>query len=178
MKEIRKRSLSSLSDIEIISNIIGEKAVPQIRSLLNKKSLPEIAQMNDADLIRDYQLMPAEARKIVSSFELSRRRLLSEAVKKEKITNSTDIFDIFKPILTDLTHEEFHVMYLNRALAILSIEKISIGGISGTVTDIRIILKRALELLASGMVVCHNHPSGNNTPSESDTKITHKIGES
>lgn len=85
--------------------------------------------------------------------------------------------DIFQSIIGELPHEEFWCIFLNRANKIIAKEKLSQGGLSGTVTDVRLIMKRALEVLASGIIVCHNHPSGNMEPSESDTKITRKIKE-
>ena len=114
---------------------------------------------------------------MIAALEIGRRKQLSEATEKPQIKCSKDIFDIFQPILGDLAHEEFWVIFLNRSNKIMGRMKLSQGGISGTVTDVRVVMKRAIEYLASGIIVAHNHPSGNLNPSESDTKITQKIKE-
>ena len=87
------------------------------------------------------------------------------------------MFELMSPVLSDLVHEEFWVIFLNRANRVIGKMKASQGGISGTVTDVRLIMKAAIERLASGMIICHNHPSGNMHPSESDTRITQKVNE-
>jgi DNA repair protein RadC len=94
-----------------------------------------------------------------------------------QIKCSKDVADIFHPILSDLLHEEFWILFLNRSNRVINKMKLSQGGISGTVTDVRLVMKKAIEFLASGIIVCHNHPSGNLNPSESDSKITEKIKE-
>jgi DNA repair protein RadC len=109
--------------------------------------------------------------------ELGRRRKLAEAEDVFQIRSSKDVADIFQPLLSDLLHEEFWILFLNRSNRVISRMKLSQGGISGTVTDVRIVMKKAIECLASGIIVCHNHPSGNLNPSESDSKITQKIKE-
>ena len=94
-----------------------------------------------------------------------------------QIKCSKDVFDLIGPTLSDLPHEEFWILFLNRSNKVISRMKLSQGGISGTVTDVRIVMKKAIENLASGIIVCHNHPSGNLNPSESDSRITNKIKE-
>lgn len=94
-----------------------------------------------------------------------------------KIRSSNDVYSIFHPLISDLSYEEFWLLYLNRSNKVISKLKISQGGISGTITDIRLILKRALEVLASSIIICHNHPSGNREPSDADRRITEKIKE-
>jgi DNA repair protein RadC len=94
-----------------------------------------------------------------------------------QIKCSKDVFDLFSPTLSDLPHEEFWILFLNRSNKVINRMKLSQGGISGTVTDVRMVMKKAVEYLASGIIVCHNHPSGNLNPSESDTRITQKIKE-
>ena len=90
---------------------------------------------------------------------------------------SSDVFDIFQPMLADLSYEEFWAVFLSRANRVIGKMKISQGGVSGTVTDVRLIMKKAVESLSSGIIICHNHPSGNTTPSDADKKITKKIKE-
>jgi DNA repair protein RadC len=97
--------------------------------------------------------------------------------KRSLIKCSGDVKDLLAPYFADLTHEKFFCIFLNRANKIIKIDQVSKGGISGTVTDVRIILKNAVLLTASGVIDAHNHPYGNLNPSESDIKITTKIKE-
>ncbi|MDX9729972.1 MAG: JAB domain-containing protein, partial [Bacteroidales bacterium] len=99
------------------------------------------------------------------------------ATENPQIRSSADVFGIISPLMEDLTHEEFWILFLNRANRVTGRMKISQGGVSGTVTDVRIVMKKAIETLASGLVICHNHPSGNTSPSDSDIRITQKIKE-
>ena len=94
---------------------------------------------------------------------------------RKTIRSSKDIFEFFHPILADLPHEEFWVVFLNQSNKIIDKYRVSQGGISGTVIDVRLIMKAAIEKLASGIILCHNHPSGNLKPSGSDIKITKKM---
>jgi DNA repair protein RadC len=168
----------ALSDIETLSLIIGSNAVEKCRKLLNSlnNNLRELAKLSLTDL-KEAGLTNREAQAITAALEIGRRKNLSEAMEKAQIKSSKDAADIFQPIFGDLSHEEFHVLFLNRSNRVIGKIKLSQGGISGTVTDVRIVMKRAIEYLASGIIVCHNHPSGNLNPSESDTKITQKIKE-
>lgn len=167
-----------LSDADTLSLIIGTNKLDKCRKLLAtvNNNLRELAKFSLTDLT-ETGLTQREAQAIASALEIGRRKNLSEAMEKGKITCSKDVADIFQPLLSDLQHEEFHVLLLNRSNKIIKRIKLSQGGISGTVTDVRIIMKYACSCLASGMIVCHNHPSGNLNPSESDSKITQKIKE-
>lgn len=127
---------------------------------------------------RKMGLTQAESIRLIASLEMGRRRQLQTSADRITIKMSRDVFDLMKPYLIDLVHEEFWALYLNRSNTVIAKEKISQGGISRTVTDVRIIMKKAIEYLASGMILCHNHPSGNLSPSESDISITKKISES
>ena len=110
-----------------------------------------------------------------SALELGRRRRLSEVIDRFKISSSLDVFELMKPLLEDLLVEQFWTLYLNNSNKVLSKLKISEGGMTGTVVDIRLILKHALELNATSIVLSHNHPSGILIPSEADIKVTGKI---
>ena len=105
----------------------------------------------------------------MTALELGRRRSVSEAVDRSKIASSLDALDLMKPLMEDLETEEFQVLYLNNANKVLSKQKISDGGITATIVDVRLILKRALALNATGFILCHNHPSGTLIPSKADT---------
>lgn len=170
--------INSLSDSETLSFIIGNKN-NKCQSLLEKVdySLKDLARLSISDLIK-MGLTPREARAVVAAIELGRRKSVEEGMERKQIKRSQDIADIFVPLLSDLMHEEFHVLFLNRSNKIIKRMKVSQGGLSGTVTDVRIIFKEAINCLTSAIIVCHNHPSGNLKPSESDTRITQKIKES
>ena len=111
----------------------------------------------------------------MAALELGRRRRNEEGVEKVKITSSKDVFEHFQGTLGDLQHEEFWVLLLDRSNKVIGRAKISQGGVSGTVADPKIIFKKAIEHLASSIILCHNHPSGNLSPSESDIKLTKKL---
>ncbi len=113
----------------------------------------------------------------MAALELGRRRKESDPDEKIKVTTSLDTAAVFKPLLSDLPHEEFWVLLLNRNNLIIDKIMVSQGGISGTIIDVRIIMKMALDKLASSIILCHNHPSGNLIPSEADKEITKKIKE-
>lgn len=119
----------------------------------------------------------AKAITIVAALELGKRRKESDVFNKNKITGSKDAADYFQPILGDLNHEEFWILLLDRGNKIKDNFRISQGGISGTVIDVRIILKAAIEKQASSIILCHNHPSGTLQASDADLKITRKISE-
>jgi len=184
-EKLLNKGISTLSDAELIAIIIrmgtrDESAVELAKRILNsvENNLNELGKLSVEDLQKYKGMGEAKAIGIVAALELGRRRKLSESMARKKIASSKDIYDIFHPLLADLPNEEFWIILLNRSNKIIERQKISQGGISGTVTDIRIILKIALEKLASSLILCHNHPSGNPKPSEADITITNKIKES
>lgn len=119
----------------------------------------------------------ARATVIYASIELGRRRDESERTFVMRVSTSKHVFDIFTDRLSDLTHEEFWVLLLKRSNDVLVKLKISSGGLSGTVADPKIIFLKSLALRASSMVLIHNHPSGNNIPSQSDINLTDNLKE-
>jgi DNA repair protein RadC len=174
----------ALTDAELIAIIIGSGNLEDSAVELSKKilahianDLNELAKLSVKDLIKFKGIGEAKAISIVAALELGRRRRESEGMKREKITSSKDIVEIFQPLLGDLKHEEFWVLLLNRANKIISKKQISAGGVSGTVVDAKIVFKFALEEVASSIILCHNHPSGNTQPSEADIKLTKKLKE-
>ncbi len=140
-------------------------------------NLNALGKLTIADITKIHGIGNARAVAITAALELGRRRKLAEIPEVIQIKCSKDVADIFQPILSDLQHEEFWILFLNRSNRVINRMKLSQGGISGTVTDVRMVMKKAIEYLASGIIVCHNHPSGNLNPSESDSKITQKIKE-
>lgn len=175
---------SSLSDAELIAILIGsgtrnKSAVDLAHELLAMadNSLPELGKLSVSGIRKLKGIGEAKAVTIAAALELGRRRKMAEATENPQIRSSADVFSIFNPLMEDLPHEEFWILFLNRANKVLGRMKISQGGVSGTVTDVRIVMKKAIEILASGLVICHNHPSGNNSPSDADIRITQKIKE-
>jgi DNA repair protein RadC len=173
---------ASLSDAELLGILISsgtknKSAVDLGRELLAmaNNNLNHLGKLSVAELKKIRGIGQARAVTIAAALELGRRRKLNDTEDLIQIRSSKDVADIFQPIMSDLLHEEFWVLFLNRSNRVISRMKLSQGGISGTVTDVRIVMKKAVECLASGIIVCHNHPSGNLNPSESDNKITKKI---
>ncbi len=173
---------AALSDAELIAILIGSgnqemSAVELSKHILNNASndLGELAKLSINELKKFKGIGEAKALSIISALELGRRRKESEPQKKEKISASSDIYDLMKPHLLDLPHEEFWVVLLNRANVVLKKTMISTGGISGTVADPKLIFKVALENLASAVILVHNHPSGNTRPSDADILLTRKM---
>ncbi|HCC70361.1 MAG TPA: hypothetical protein DEQ09_04310 [Bacteroidales bacterium] len=178
------KGISSLSDAELLAILIGsgsndKSAVDLAREILNiaSNNLNRLGKLDIHDLVKLKGIGTAKAINIMAALELGRRRKSAEIIESAKIKSSNDVYTIFNPLLADLAHEEFWLLYLNRSNKILSRHKLSQGGISGTITDIRLLIKKAIELLASSIIICHNHPSGNLEPSEADTRITQKIKE-
>ncbi|MFI5172145.1 MAG: DNA repair protein RadC [Chitinophagales bacterium] len=174
----------SLSNAELIAILINsgnkkETAVELSQRILLEynNDLNELGKLNVDSFLKFKGIGSAKAVSIVAALELGRRRQLFEAEKKSQVKNSSDIFEIIYPLIADLQHEEFWVMYLNKANKIIEKEKISAGGLSGTVVDVKIIIKNALQKLASGIILAHNHPSGNLQPSDADISITRKLTE-
>jgi DNA repair protein RadC len=175
---------STLSDAELLGILISsgtkeKSAVDLGRELLAlvNNNLNALGKLSIADLTKIHGIGNARAVTIAAALELGRRRRLSEIPDVVQIKCSKDVADIFQPILSDLLHEEFWILFLNRSNRVINRMKLSQGGVSGTVTDVRMVMKKAVEYLASGIIVCHNHPSGNLNPSEADSKITQKIKE-
>lgn len=174
----------SLSDAELIAILIGsgnlnETAVELSRRILTsvQNNLNELSRKSVESLQTFKGIGEAKAITIVAALELGKRRKEAEVFNNNKITGSKDAADYFQPLLGDLNHEEFWIMLLDRGNKILDAFRISQGGISGTVIDVRIILKTALEKLGSSLILCHNHPSGTMQASDSDLKITRKISD-
>jgi DNA repair protein RadC len=181
-EKLIEKGPAALSDAELLAILIStgtksKSAVDLGRELLALagNNLNALGRLDIGNLRSLNGIGEAKAVTIAAALELGRRRKLAEAPENGQIRSSADIFNIFHPLLSDLSHEEFWILFLNRSNKTINRMKISQGGVSGTVTDVRIIMKKAVENLASGLVVCHNHPSGNDNPSESDIQITQKI---
>lgn len=174
----------SLSDAELIAILIGsgnrkESAVDLSRRILHQASnnLNHLGKYSVNDLTKFNGIGQAKAISIIAALELGRRRNEAEIIKQEKISCSKDVYDIVKPLLLDLAHEEFWILTLSRANTVIKPIKISQGGITATVVDTRLIYMKAIENSACSIILCHNHPSGNLKPSDEDVAITKKLKE-
>jgi len=179
------RGLSSLSDAELIAILIGsgnqdETAVELSRRIMErvKNNLNELGRLNIEDLKKFKGIGEAKAITIIAAMELGRRRNHSDVLEMDKITGSKDVARFFRPIIGDLPHEEFWALFLNRQNRIIDKQRLSQGGLTGTVIDVRLVLKLALEKHATSLIFAHNHPSGNLDPSDADKKITRQLKES
>lgn len=174
----------TLSDAELIGIILGsgnrkETAVQVAQRMLadNQNNINQLARLSINDYKKYRGVGIVKAINIAAAFELGRRRASSDTLEKVKITSSNVAYQLLQKRISDLPHEEFWILVLDRANQVIKEENISKGGISGTVVDVRLICKSAIENNASGIVVAHNHPSGQVTPSEQDKTITKKLKE-
>ncbi|MBV6645449.1 MAG: DNA repair protein RadC [Cyclobacteriaceae bacterium] len=173
---------SSLSEAELLGILIGSgtktlSAVDVGKLILqaSKNDLNALARLSVNDLKKFKGIGEAKAVNIVSALELGRRRKDQERVEKIKINCASDTHELMTAELLDQPHEEFWVILLRRNNELIKKMQVSKGGVSGTVADPKIIFKSALESLASGVILVHNHPSGNLKPSTSDIRLTQKI---
>lgn len=173
-----------LSDAELIAILLGSgtsslSAVDLAKKVLQGvgNNLHDLARMTVKDLIKTKGIGEVKALTIVAALELGRRRKDLDVHERPKITGSRDVYEVMKADLLDIPHEEFWILLLNRANRIIRKSQISLGGIAGTVADPKIIFKLALDELASGIILAHNHPSGNLTASQADLDLTKKLKE-
>ena len=181
-EKVLARGVQYLSDVELLAVLLGsgtrEMTAVELSRLILKEAgnnLQLLGRMGIEELIRIKGIGPAKAINILAALELGRRRTGMQPPEKTPVKSSETVYKLFYPLMGDLEHEEFWLLMLNRANRVLGRYKVSQGGLSGTVIDTRIILKKALDNLASSIIVCHNHPSGNKQPSDADLKITEKL---
>ena len=181
-EKVMANGVQYLSDAELLAILLGSgtkniTAVELARQILKGagNSLQLLGRKGIGELVRIKGVGPAKAITILAALELGRRRAGMQHTDKIPVKSSETVYKLFHPLMGDLEHEEFWLLMLNRANRVLGRFKVSQGGLSGTVIDTRIILKKALDNLASSIIVCHNHPSGNKQPSDADLKITEKL---
>ncbi len=181
-EKLMLKGKSVLSDAELIAILIGSGSREESAVELSKKILKSVDNnLNALGKLSITQLMnfkgigEAKAISIIAALELGRRRRGEEAIELTKITSSKIVFEVMQPIIGELPHEEFWILYLNNSNKIISKVQLSIGGITGTLVDVRLVFKMALEKGATGLILCHNHPSGTLTPSDADKQITRKL---
>jgi DNA repair protein RadC len=178
------KGFESLSNTELIGILLRtgtkeESAIGVARLLLDSagNNLNKLAQMNAKEISKIKGIGETKAITLLTALELGKRRKSEDVLINNAIRSSSDANEIFYPIMCDLPYEEFWILLLSRSNSIISKQKISQGGISGTITDVRLILKSAIDNMASGLILCHNHPSGNLKPSEQDIALTQKLKE-
>ena len=181
-EKLLAKGKSALSNAELIAILIGsgnrdESAVGLAKRILQSVGgkINELAKMPVEKLMSFRGIGEAKAISILTALELGNRREQQPVVEIAKINTSKDVFTLMKPVLHDKSYEEFWIIYLNNSNKILAKQLCSMGGITSTIVDVRLLYKRALELSAVGVIVCHNHPSGNVQPSISDRELTDKI---
>ena len=173
---------AALSDAELIAILIAsgnneESAVDLSKRILQSlnNDLAALSKLNVKDLTKFKGIGEAKAISIIAAMELGRRRKDSEPIRKAKVSSSRSAFEILYPYVSDLPHEEFWILMLDRANRAIGVENVSKGGVSGTVADPKLIFRPALQHLACGIILCHNHPSGNIQPSHEDIDLTRRF---
>ena len=181
-EKLARLGASDMSLVEILTILIGSGFAEHSASDLAKQlltfiegDLSVLARYNSFDFRKLKGIGPAKAALLVAALELGRRRQIYESSSKLVIRNSVDAYCLIKPYLADLIREEFWVFHLNRASTVVLAEKLSIGGVSGTTVDIRLLYKSALERLTSSIILAHNHPSDQMRPSRSDIELTRQV---
>ncbi|AXG73226.1 JAB domain-containing protein [Flavobacterium arcticum] len=181
-EKLMQKGKAALSDAELIAILIGSGSRNESAVELSKRILASVDNnLNALGKLSLQQLMQfkgigeAKGISIVAAMELGRRRREEGALDLKKITSSKAVFEIMQPIIGELPHEEFWVIYLNNSNKVIYKNQLSKGGITGTVVDVRIVFKTALEQNAVGIILAHNHPSGNLQPSDEDKNITRQL---
>lgn len=177
------KGVASLSDAELLGILIAsgnknETAVELAQRILHSvgNNLNQLGKQEIKDLIKNFNgIGEAKAITIVAAMELGKRRKLAEAIIQPVIKTSSQVFDLLHPVLADLRHEETWMIFLNQSNRVLKKTQISKGGLNSSIVDIRMVMKDAIDSLASAMILCHNHPSGNLEPSNDDDLITRKL---
>ena len=171
-----------LSDAELVAILIGsgnreESAVELSKRILAsvKNNLNELGKLSVKQLMKFKGIGEAKAVTIVATLEIGRRRRGEEVQKITKITSSKSVFELLQPLIGELPHEEFWIVYLNNSNKVIHSAQLSKGGITGTLVDVRLVLRQALEYGAVGLILAHNHPSGTLKPSVADKQITNKL---
>lgn len=183
-EKLAEKGKASLSDAELIAILIGSGNDEDSAVELSKKillsvnnNLHELGKLTISDLTKFRGIGEAKAISIMAALELGRRRKEADGNQKVRITTSGHVYNVVYPLVADLPHEEFWILLLNRANQVIKKVNISRGGVSETSVDTKIIFKAAVENLASYVILCHNHPSGNLKPSNADIKLTRKLSE-
>lgn len=181
-EKLLSKGKAALSDAELIAILIGSGSRNETAVALSQRILASVGNNLNAlgklsinQLITFKGIGDAKAIAIIAAMELGRRRRAEAAIDFQKVTSSQSIFEIMQPVIGELSHEEFWIIYLNNANKMINRAQLSKGGITGTVVDVRLVFKTAIELGAVAIILTHNHPSGTLQPSEADKQITKKL---
>ena len=181
-EKLLSKGSRTLTDAELIAILISSGNIDETAVELAKRILQSVGNnlselsKRGVDYLKTFNgIGEAKAVSIIAALELGKRSKEANVFIRKKITDSNDAAEYFMSLLTDLNHEEFWVMLLDRGNKIIDSFMVSQGGVSGTVIDVRLIMKSAIEKLASSIILCHNHPSGTLQASDADLNITHKI---
>ncbi len=181
-EKLLNKGKATLSDAELVAILIGsgnrsESAVDLCKRILATvdNNLSELGKLSTKQLMEFNGIGEAKAVAIAAALELGRRRRGEEALEKKKIISSESVFELMQPVIGELEHEEFWIIYLNNSNKVILKNQSSKGGITGTFVDVRLVLKNALEVGATGLILAHNHPSGTLKPSKADKQITSKL---
>lgn len=181
-EKLMLKGKQALSDAELVAILIGSGSRSESAVELSKRILASVDNnLNALGKLSLKQLMEfkgigeAKAISIAAALELGRRRRAEETIELKKITSSKAVFEIMQPIIGELPHEEFWVLYLNNSNKVIYKAQLSKGGITGTVVDIRLIFKTAFEQNATSILLTHNHPSGKLQASDADLEITKRL---
>lgn len=171
-----------LSEAELLAILIGsgnqkDSALGISRHVLSeaKNNLAVLSQLSVQHLLKVRGIGKAKAAVIIAAMELGRRRRGINNFEKKQLSSSRSVFELMQPLIGELDHEEFWILLLNNANKMQYKWKLSVGGITAALVDVRLIYKRAIERGATSMILCHNHPSGNLMPSQSDIMLTKKV---
>ena len=181
-EKMLQKGPAALSDAELIAILLqtgsAEKsALDLAREVLTscKHNLSELGRLSAKEFQRIKGVGAAKSTILTAAIELGRRREATKALEKPVMSSSHAVAGYLRQVIRDYPHEVFGVLLLNQANKVLHFELVSQGGLTGTVADPRIIFRKALEHGATGVILCHNHPSGNTNPSQADKLITQKI---
>ena len=181
-EKMQQRGAQQLSNAELLALLIGsgnkgESAVHLMQRLLSSvdNNILELHAMALEKMMEWKGIGLAKAVKIKAALELGKRIHLTEPVKQLQCNSSAKAYQLFQPALSFLSHEEFWVAYLNHQNKVIAHHCLSKGGITSATVDLRLLLKKALEVGATGLLLAHNHPTGNLHPSEADLSLTKKI---
>ncbi len=173
---------TTLSDAELVAILIGSGSKNESAVTLSKRILASIdnnlnslGKLSVLELQKFKGIGEAKAISIITALELGRRRRLEEALELPIITSSKAVFNIMQPLIGELQHEEFWIVYLNNSNKVIYKDQLSKGGLTGTLVDVRLVFKKGIEFNATSIILCHNHPSGKLQPSSADKQITSKL---
>lgn len=181
-EKLLNKGKDALSDAELVAILIGsgsrnESAVDLCKRILASanNNLSSLGKLSIKQLMEFKGIGEAKAISIIAALELGRRRRGEEALQQKKIESSHSVFELMQPIIGELPHEEFWIVYVNNNNKVIHKNQLSKGGITGTLVDVRLVMKTAIEVGATGLLLAHNHPSGTLKPSEADKQITQKL---